>query len=167
MDYKDINISKASKIWIYRANQTLSTDENRICKYQLDTFIGQWQSHGNQLVAYCDILYNQFVVIMIDESIASASGCSIDKSVHFLEDLGRFMKIDFFDTGSIHILNNNSVVKYDSLVIFKDAILKGEIDENTMVFDQTVLTKEDFDSRWIAPVKSTWMKRLLPINPSY
>jgi hypothetical protein len=35
------------------------------------------------------------VVLSVDENVASATGCSIDKSVHFFQQLGTELNIDY------------------------------------------------------------------------
>jgi len=47
-----------------------------------------WTAHNNQLKAKGEIRYNRFLILIVDESQAGASGCSIDKSVPFYETAG-------------------------------------------------------------------------------
>ena len=73
-------------------------------------FLKSWAAHGNDLKADGILTHDQFIVLVVDESIADASGCSIDSSVKFIKTIGTALNVDFFDR-----LN---------LVIEKDGIFK-------------------------------------------
>ena len=49
------------------------------------------------LEAGLEIKYNRFIVIGLNQENASASGCSIDASVHFIQSLEKEMDVDLLD----------------------------------------------------------------------
>ena len=49
--------------------------------------IPNWASHGSSLKAAIEIFYDHFIVVLVDEKQAAASGCSIDKSFQFIKEL--------------------------------------------------------------------------------
>jgi len=74
-----------SKVWINQSDRNLTDLEiaeikrNRRCFY--------WNGHSrNMMVATIDVLYHRFIVVLVDEDAASASGCGIDKSVRFISN---------------------------------------------------------------------------------
>ena len=91
------DFSPDSRVWVYICNRNLLEEESTALQQQLDTFCRQWTAHNQALMATAEVFENQFVVLMVDETHAGASGCSIDKSVHFLEQLGESLNIDFFE----------------------------------------------------------------------
>ena len=72
-------------------------DELEDVKSSLNDFLKQWTAHGQNLKAGYDIPYNRFIVIGLDQSMASASGCSIDASVHFIQSLEKKFEVDLLD----------------------------------------------------------------------
>lgn len=91
------NLSPESKVWIYKADRELTSQEVQMIESSLAEFIPQWAAHGNKLFGGARVLHDWFVVIAVDEKQQMASGCSIDTSVRFMQDLGRKLNIDFFN----------------------------------------------------------------------
>ena len=78
------------RIWIYQSNQKFfarrirsDTSRSRI------GFIEEWTAHGSDLKAGYEIRYKRFIVLALDQTQTSASGCSIDASVHFIQQIGK------------------------------------------------------------------------------
>ena len=86
-----------SRIWIYQSNQAFSEEDLPIVKAKLQNFARQWVSHSRALKASADIHYKRFIVLTVDETQAGASGCSIDSSVRFLQQLQTEYGVDLFD----------------------------------------------------------------------
>lgn len=86
----------SSKIWLYQTNRAIDGAEQEVLQHQLKEFALQWMAHGKSLQAKFTF-HNPFLLICeVDESLWSASGCSIDAKVRFLKDLGQRYEIDFF-----------------------------------------------------------------------
>ncbi|MCE3295851.1 MAG: hypothetical protein K0R65_1565 [Crocinitomicaceae bacterium] len=86
-----------TRVWVYQADRLLTATEKAWLQEQIDLFTDQWASHGNQLTAQ-GFLYNDFTVVLgVDTSQANSSGCSIDKSVHFMKEAGKALQVDFFN----------------------------------------------------------------------
>ena len=86
-----------SKVWIYTSNREINVNEQVAIQSELDQFMKEWAAHGNSLFGEAKILEDRFVVLVVDESMVSASGCSIDTSVNFMKSIGQKFDIDFFD----------------------------------------------------------------------
>src|SRR5699024_11726078 len=86
-----------ARIWIYQANRPFTADELPEVMKELDRFVHEWTVHGADLAAGHAIKYRRFIIIGIDQGVASASGCSIDSSVHFIQHLEERFKIDLLD----------------------------------------------------------------------
>ena len=149
-----------TRVWIYQSNQPLPDTKIPEVKIKITQFVKNWVSHKRALRAFGDILHNQFVVLMVDESQAGASGCSIDKSVNFLKMLQAEYGVDLFDRmvftyqldGKIHSSNRSE---------FAQLYRAGTINDQTPVFDNLVNNKGDFDRAWIKPLGSSWHKRMV------
>lgn len=154
------NISPPSKVWVYQSNRVFSEKEASEIKILADAFVKEWASHGNNLSAAAEIFHNRFLVLGVDETRAGASGCSIDKSVKFIQSLEEKFNCDFFDRMQV-AYRDNKEIKTCTLSEFEDLIEDGIVTENTIVFNNLVHTKEDFDTRWEVLLKDSWHNQLI------
>ncbi len=78
-------LPESSRVWIYQANRSLSEQELQEINTKLEDFITQWTAHGANLKASFEIRYKRFIILALDQELNAASGCSIDASVHFIQ----------------------------------------------------------------------------------
>jgi hypothetical protein len=156
-----IALKDSSRVWIYQGNRELNDDELMEAREHIFSFLEQWTAHSQQLLTYGNIFHRRFLCLFVDESLAGASGCSIDSSVHFIEQLGNKLNIDFFDRSQVCFLNNNEDVQSVLLGNINSALQNGDFDENTFFFNNLVKTKEEFLKKWTAPLKESWISRFV------
>ena len=155
-----IALAPTSRVWIYQSNRAFNDNEAAEIKQHISHFAQQWISHNQQLKAYGDLLHHQFLVLMVDESIAGASGCSIDKSVHFMKAIEEKYGVNLFDRLQFAYMADDRVLTA-SKTAFKTRYQNGEINDNTLVFDNLVDNKADFDRNWLKPLKESWHFRMV------
>lgn len=153
-------LSKSSKVWIYQASKELTDDEITKIKEKLEKFLQNWQSHGKDLVTSYQILYNQFIILAIDEDKTNSSGCSIDASVAVLKELEQDLQVDLFNRMLVMFKINDNINTVN-LQDFKRYVEEGKIDKNTTVFNNLVTNLKEFESNWETPVQNSWHKRFL------
>ena len=149
-----------SRIWLYLSDRPLTDMEVNDINLALKHFAKEWTAHGANLKAHGEILYNRFIVLMVDESDAGASGCSIDKSVHFIQMLERKYNVSLFNRMLVAYQENNEVKVVDANKA-KQLIENGEWSEDTRVFNTLVQTKDEFDNHFVIPLKESWLSRFL------
>lgn len=149
-----------ARVWIYMADRIFSDAEEQELHSRFEKFTEQWTAHNNQLKASMDLLHKRFVVVMVDESFNGVSGCGIDKSVNFLKTLAEEYKVDFFNRLLVAYQKEDQIRVVNQHFI-PNLLLQGDINENTPVFNNTVQTKEQFDTLWLTPLKNTWLSRYL------
>jgi hypothetical protein len=154
-------LSEESRIWIYQGNRLLSNDEETLIESLFEEFLQEWTAHGADLKAGLRIEKDLFLIIGLDEDFNRASGCSIDKLVHFIQHIESKISIDFFDRKRTALSFGNSVNLRSTQEIKKD-IERGIIPEDQLIFVNTILTKKDLNKNWIVPVNQSWLKRYLP-----
>ncbi|MEN8880058.1 MAG: ABC transporter ATPase, partial [Polaribacter sp.] len=123
-------------------------------------FINSWTRHGDDLKGSFTIKYNQFLVLAVDEGFNNVSGCSIDSSVHFIQQLQNDLNIDLMDKMNV-TFKDNDIVNLVKLPDFQRYIKEKKITKNTIVFNNMVNTKEDFEQKWEIPAKESWHNRFL------
>ena len=152
-------IPDTSRIWIYQSNREFSSEEVNVIKFNAKKFIENWTRHGDDLKGSFTIVYNRFIVIAVDENFANVSGCSIDASVRFIQQIQSELNVDLLN--KLHIaFKTNDDVNSVSLNDFRSFIASDKITQDTIVFNNLVNTKADFESKWEVPAKESWHQRL-------
>lgn len=154
------SLSPQSRVWIYQANRNLSDTEVADIQPLVNQFTQQWVSHNNQLKAAGQIIHNRFLVLMVDQTLAGASGCSIDSSVRFITNLGNQIGVSFFDRLTFPF-RENGVLKFASKDDWEGLYASQVISDDTVVLDNLVKTKEEFESGWEKQLGESWMKRFV------
>jgi len=153
-------IREESRIWIFQSNRQISNSDIESLENKIESFLTSWTSHGNKLIVSSKIKYNLFIIIALDQSQSSASGCSIDKLVSFIKKLEDQFSIRLLDRLDISYKDNNkiSVVRLDD---FKRKIVEKKIDNSTIVFNNLINLKSDLSNNWEVPLSNSWHKSLL------
>jgi len=151
------NLSPDSKVWIYQSSRNFSDQEVGELCIILEKFADEWAAHGKNLSAYATVQYKRFIVLMVDESAAGASGCSIDKSVHFMKAIEQQYEIELFNRLNLAFLTGNGdEVKLVHKNSISELIDSQVINEETTVFNNLIQTKYDFEHSWKIPLKASW-----------
>jgi hypothetical protein len=150
-----------SKIWIYQSDRNLTDLEIAEIKKKSAMFLIDWSSHGNSMVATIDVLHNRFLVVLVDEDAASASGCGIDKSVRFMQQLEKDYLLNLFDRMLVTFRDENGIIRGTKLQEFEQLVEKGILNGETIVFNNLIGTKEEMLAKWEVPMKKSWHARML------
>ena len=157
IDYNQL--SPESRVWVYQSNRPFTVEEIEWINQQLWDFIGKWASHSNKVKAYGGVYHNQFIVLVADESEYDVSGCSTDSSIRFIKEIEKALNLNLFDRMSVACELDGEVVIMSSQK-FKANIEAGLIDDETIVFNNLVQTKSDFDNNWRVPLRESWHKKV-------
>jgi hypothetical protein len=155
--------SDNSKVWIYQSDRQLKDSEVSEINLELNNFTDEWTSHNRQLQAFGKIFHNLFLVLMVDDSGGGASGCSIDSSVHFVKTLGTNKNIDFFNR-MLFAYKDQKKIRFLNREEFQNKIDTDQINEDTLVFNNTINSKIDFEENWILPLKDSWHARFFTVR---
>lgn len=156
------NFHPTSKVWIYPSSRRLTDDETVFVKTQLLQFCKNWTAHNQALAASAEVFENRLVILAVDESQAGASGCSIDKSVHFLERLGESVGADFFDRMTFGWLDSASgEVKFGGTTALSEAVRSGEISANTLMLNTLAQNRAEVLEKFWLPFEQSWHRRLV------
>ena len=154
-----MQFSENSRVWIYQSNRELTADQSVQLQNQLNAFAQNWTAHNNQLKATAIIQYNRFIILVVDENQAGASGCSIDKSVRFMKELEDEYQINLFDRFNLAYRNGEQIVSV-SRNDFEELIKAGTITEDSIVFNNLVQTLAELQTKWEVPLKESWHMQL-------
>ena len=119
----------SSRIWLHLANRKLVASEEQFLKEELTLFLDSWSAHGKRLQCNATLLFSQYLIFSVDENIESASGCSIDSSVHFAKRMGSELGIDFFTRLEVLVVEGNDtrLLSYFDAVAQKAPFINPQI----------------------------------------
>jgi hypothetical protein len=152
------NLPEDSKIWIYQSSRKFTDDEVTAIEKDLTDFLMNWSAHGTLLESSFQIKYNRFIIIAVNQEIQAATGCSIDLSVSFIQNLEQKYSVDLLDKMNV-AFKQGEFVTYKTLLDFKKLAKDKSVSENTIVFNNLVNTIEEFNESWEVPASDSWHSR--------
>tara|TARA_R110002049_G_scaffold309200_2_gene518504 strand:+ start:9308 stop:9793 length:486 start_codon:yes stop_codon:yes gene_type:complete len=153
-------LPEESRVWIYQANRSFTEDEIEEIQSQLDVFIENWTAHGSDLLSGYTIKYKRFIIIGLNQDLNKASGCSIDASVHFIQQLEKEYNVDLMDKMNVSY-KQGDFVAYKSLTDFRKMAKDKAVSKNTIVFNNLVTNIAEFNENWEVPASESWHNRFL------
>lgn len=144
-----------ARVWIYQAQRFLNEEEIAHILQAGNDFVGNWSSHGALLKAAVGVYNARLLVVAVDELSATASGCGIDKSVRFIEQLSAEMKIDFFQR-TVVLYHDGNAWTEAALHHFWAMRKANIIDDRTLVLDTTVRTLGELRNALEKPFALSW-----------
>lgn len=147
-----------SKIWIYQSNRKFSDDEMAEIESDLKAFVENWAAHGTGLEASYLLQYNRFIILAVNQEVQSATGCSIDSSVQFIQQLEQKYEVDLLDKMNVTFKLGEHIA-HKPLVEFKKMAKEKAVSANTIVFNNLVNTIGEWHEYWEVPAKESWHSR--------
>jgi hypothetical protein len=147
-----------SRVWIYQSNRAFTKEELLNIEAASQNFLTQWTAHGSELKAGVDFRYDRFIILGLNESIQSASGCSIDASIRFIQSIEDNFNVILLDKMNVTIKNKEQI-QYIPLKEFRKMAKKKEISSSSIVFNNLVIDKGEYETQWEIPISSSWHSR--------
>lgn len=147
-----------SRIWIYQSSRKFSDEEVADIEKDLIEFLNNWNAHGTSLESSFLIKYNRFIILAVNQEVQAASGCSIDASVAFIQNLEQKYSVDLLDKMNV-AFKQGEFITYKTLLEFKKLAKDKSVSENTIVFNNLVNTIEEWNENWEIPAIESWHSR--------
>ena len=157
-------MNELTKVWVYQSSREFSQEEVQQLEQVLNHFVSGWNAHGEQLDSQYKIMDNQFIVLFVDESNHGASGCSIDSSVQNIKKIEQDFNCNLTDKGLVGYKDGKGKTQ---IISFKDvrlAIMTGKINEDTVIYNNSISTFKEFENNWQIKAKDSWLSRFFVTN---
>ena len=145
-----------SRVWIYQSDRIFFMQEALEMETMLQQFVSDWKSHGTPVKGYANLFFGRFIILMADENATGVSGCSTDSSVRLIKEIEKKYNVSLFDRQMLTFYIKEKVEPLP-LSQLKYAVENKFITADTLYFDNTVLTKETLENKWIIPIENTWL----------
>ena len=161
----DGNFHPDSRVWIYQCNRLFTLNEALEIEEILKEFILQWNSHGSPVKGEAHLFFGQFIILVADETATGVGGCSTDSSVRVIKNIEQKFAVSMFDRTSLAFIVKDKI-QLLPLSQLQYALDNGFIDLDTLYFNNLVLTKAELASKWIIPVKDSWLMKKISLKNS-
>ena len=155
--YTNFNLlPDTSRIWIYQADRILTDAEVKEINTDAKSFVEQWTAHQQTLMAGFEIFHNIFLVLAVDENHNDASGCSIDKSVHFIKAIEKKFNLNLFNRLNV-VYDDGAAKNISHFSKLKTLLAENKIADSIKVFNNTITTKNELNENWLVNIKESWV----------
>lgn len=148
------------RIWIYTLSKELTSEQLADFKNRCQAFAGTWTAHDISLDASFELYQDRFLIFKVNEVNYNASGCSIDKQLRFVKELEQAFSLELLNRLLVAYEKNNEVrvVKQSQI---SELLASKEIDESTLIFNNTISQSTDLAHNWKQPLQQTWLAKYL------
>jgi hypothetical protein len=148
-----------NRVWAYTISKQLQTAElNRLLESG-NAFVANWTAHENKLAASFNILNDRIILVRVNEQVADASGCSIDKLTRFVKDTELNFSIELLNRFLVAYKNGNNIEIMHATKI-KELLAQRIISENTIILNTSIANDLEL-ATWEQPLKDTWLAKYL------
>jgi hypothetical protein len=152
-----------SRVWVYQSSRLFHFSEAIHIEDLLKNFIENWNSHGAPVKGYANLFFGQFIVLMADERATGVSGCSTDSSVRLIKQIEELFKVNMFDRTTLAFLVKDKIQMLPMNQL-QYAVDNNFITPDTLYFNNLVQNKEELESKWMIPVKESWLAKRIAIS---
>lgn len=154
------SIADDAKVWIYPSNRKFYATEIPEIETKIKSFVENWKSDDEDFKASYQFLYNRFIVIVAETSQTTISTADIDASVAFILQLQNEYEVELLDRMNV-CFKQGEFVQYKELKEFKKLLKNKALTGKSIIFDNLITNKNDFDNFWEIPIEDSWYKRFL------
>lgn len=162
-DYKNLlpeNFHAESRVWIYQCVRAFNEIETNQINELLHEFITNWTSHGAKVKGFGKVFFNQFIILIADETASEVSGCSTDSSVKVIKKIEEDFQVSLFNRLLLAFMIDDNI-QLIPLAEAKNAYETNTIHADTLYFNNTILHKKELKENWIIPLKNSWLQKRL------
>ena len=149
-----------AKVWVYPSNRKFYDTEIEGIHEKIKTFLERWKCDDENFQVSYQFLYNRFIVFFADDSTTPLEIADIDASVQFILQLQQEHKVDLLDKMNV-CFKQGEYVQYKDLKDFKKLLKNKAVTGKSIVFDNLITTKEEFDAYWEGPISDSWYGRFV------
>jgi hypothetical protein len=151
------------RIWIYTISKQLPEEQITELKQRCQNFVSTWTAHEVSLDASFELYKNRLLIFKVNEANYNASGCSIDKQVRLVKELEQHFSVELLNRLLVAYEQGTEVAVVKTSEI-AGLLTDGTINENTLVFDNTIAQSTDLATNWKKPLKDTYLSKYLVSN---
>jgi hypothetical protein len=148
----------SARVWVYTSDRLFSEQENNLIRLKFEIFLDSWQSHQQDVRSSFEIKEKRFLIVAVDESYNEISGCGIDKSFHFVQELEAELGISLTNKTNVVFEKDETQIVLPFVKI-KDAISEDILSSDYLYYNTLVLNLGELRTNFKINVKEGWVKK--------
>lgn len=149
------NLSENSRVFLYPSSRKFYANELEELQLKLKTFINDWTEFSTSF----KIEYNRFLLFFITEDV-EISTALLDKLAEFILELEVTYEVTLLDKVNV-CFKQGEYVQYQEMKRFRELIKKKSVSKKTIVFNNFIQTKFEFENEWEVPITESWLSHLI------
>lgn len=149
-----------AKFWIYPSSRKFYPNEIDAVEEKVKYFVENWKTTDPNFTASYQFLYNRFIILTADDAENPLTNADIDASVAFILELQQEYNVTLLDRMNV-CFKQGEFVQYKDLKDFKKLLKNKALTSKTIIFDNLINTKYDFEKFWEIPIEDSWYNRFL------
>ena len=153
-------ITEEAKVWVYPSSRKFYPNEIEGIESKVKEFLENWKSDDENFKVSYKFLYNRFIVLFANSENSNLTNADVDASVSFILGLQQEYKVELLDKMNA-CFKQGEFVQYKDLKDFKKLLKNKAVTAKSIIFDNLITTKVDFDNNWEIPIEESWYNRYL------
>ncbi len=149
------NLSEESKVFLYPASRKFYTNELEELETKVKNFVTNWTEFS---VTY-KIEYNRFLLFFITEDALITTEL-LDKLAQFVMQLEQEYELTLLDKVNV-CFKQGEYVQYQEMKRFRELIKKKSVSKKTIVFNNFIQTKYEYENDWEVNITESWLSHLI------
>jgi hypothetical protein len=158
VDFEEI--PEDAKVWVYPSSRKFYPNEIEALEEKVKKFVENWKADDVAFKASYKILYNRFIVFTADDIATELSNADMDAAVSLILNLQETYEVALLDRMNV-CFKQGEHVQYKDLKDFKKLLKNKALTGKSIIFDNLVNTKQDFDNYWEIAIEESWYNRFL------
>jgi Leucine-rich repeat (LRR) protein len=151
------NQVNSSKVWVYISDNRISELQKNIINTFTAEFLSSWKSHGELVQGSVSVVDDYFLLICANVSDGNLCGRAVDANVRFVKELQDHTGLSLLNRLTVAYRNSENHIMISSYGELKTLIDNNDVASIKSVFNNRVLTKEEFISSFEQPVDTCWL----------
>src|SRR5699024_5885207 len=109
------------------------------------------------------VLFDQFIVLLADDTSDKLCGSAIDSSIRFMKELESKLGLELLNRMNLGFSDGQKLFTVPMQEL-ETALEAGEIQQETLFFNNTVSSKKELLENWIQPIKESFLANRISLN---
>jgi predicted nuclease of predicted toxin-antitoxin system len=154
------SLPESAKLWIYPSSRKFYTHEVPEIATKITTFLEAWKTEDPSFKASYQLKYDRFIIIAVDATASEITTQDMDASVQLILQLQADYEVTLLDKMNV-CFKQGKYVQYKELKDFKKLLKNKALTGKSIVFDNLIQTKEEFEQYWETSIEESWYNRFL------
>lgn len=151
-------LSEESKVWVYPSSRKFYPHEIDEVELKIKNFVSSWKKETKDFKCSYQFLYNRFIIIAAEDENFSVTNLDMDSQVEFIINLQNTYNVSLLDKMNV-CFKQGEYVQYKELKEFKQLVKHKAVTNKTIIFDNLITNKYDFENYWEIPIQESWYNR--------